>query len=64
MSFIYSVKGELYNLLLLVDPGEVVLLPALDLLRLEPEGDLLLSVLDRVGTVADVATDVLKKHRG
>ena len=47
------------NLCLLVDPVEVVLLPGLDLLRLEPESDLLLGVLDGVGTVADVATDVL-----
>jgi hypothetical protein len=35
------------------------LLPALELLRLEPESDLLLGRLDGVGAVADVATDVL-----
>lgn len=33
-------------------------LPALDLTLLEPEGDLLLAVLDRVGAVADVAADI------
>lgn len=33
-------------------------LPALDLTLLEPEGDLLLAVLDGVGAVADVAADV------
>lgn len=30
----------------------------MDLTLLEPEGDLLLGVLDAVGTVADVASDV------
>jgi hypothetical protein len=35
------------------------LLPALELLRLEPESDLLLGRLDGVGAVADVAADVL-----
>ena len=33
-------------------------LPALDLTLLEPEGNLLLAVLDGVGAVADVAADV------
>jgi hypothetical protein len=45
--------------LLLVDPVVGSLLPGDELLRLEPEGDLLLGVLDGVGTVADVATDIL-----
>jgi proteasome assembly chaperone (PAC2) family protein len=35
------------------------LLPGLELLGLEPEGDLLLGGLDGVGAVADVAADVL-----
>lgn len=47
------------NLRLLVDPVELGLLPVLDLLLLEPEGDLLLGVLDAVATVAHVAADVL-----
>ena len=37
------------------------LLPGLELLGLEPEGDLLLGGLDGVGAVADVAADVLEK---
>ena len=40
------------------------LLPGLELLGLEPEGDLLLGGLDGVGAVADVAADVLKKKGG
>jgi hypothetical protein len=49
----------LSNNLLLVDPVVGGLLPALELLRLEPESDLLLGRLDGVGAVADVAADVL-----
>ena len=45
--------------LFLVDPTLVNLGPALDLLLLEPEGDLLLGGLDAVGAVADVAADIL-----
>lgn len=45
--------------LFLVDPTLVNLGPAVDLLLLEPEGDLLLGGLDAVGAVADVAADVL-----
>jgi hypothetical protein len=45
--------------LFLVDPVVGGLLPALELLGLEPEGDLLLGGLDGVGAVADVAADVL-----
>lgn len=42
-----------------VDPVESHLLPRDDLVLLEPEVNLLLGVLDRVGAVADVATDIL-----
>lgn len=52
-------KVEWRNLGLLVDPVEGGALPGDELLRLEPEGNLLLGVLDAVGTVADVAADVL-----
>jgi hypothetical protein len=38
-------------------------LPLLELLRLEPEGNLLLSVLNAVGTVADVAANILYKSK-
>lgn len=45
---------------LLVNPsGELGGLPVEDLGGGEPEGDLLLGVLDGVGTVADVAADIL-----
>ena len=44
--------------LVLIDPLVSSGLVAVDLLRLEPESDLLLGVLDRVGAVADVAADV------
>lgn len=47
------------HLRLLVDPVESSLLPALELVGLEPQGNLLLGVLDAVGAVADVAADVL-----
>jgi len=46
------------RLRLLVDPVELSRLPALDLALLEPQGNLLLAVLDRVGAVAHVAADV------
>jgi hypothetical protein len=52
-------KIERRNLSLLVDPVEGSALPGDELLGLEPEGNLLLGVLDAVGTVADVAADVL-----
>ena len=42
-----------------VDPVESHLLPRDDLVLLEPEVNLLLGVLDRVGAVADVAADIL-----
>ena len=51
-----EVEGR--KLRLLVDPVELGLLVADDITLLEPEGDLLLGVLDRVGAVADVAADV------
>lgn len=44
--------------LVLVDPGLGGGLPGDDLLWLEPESDLLLGVLDGVGTVADVASNI------
>lgn len=47
------------HLRLLVDPVELSRLPGLELALREPERDLLLGVLDAVGTVADVAADVL-----
>lgn len=47
------------HLSLLVDPVELAVLVADDLTLLEPESDFLLGVLDAVGTVADVAADVL-----
>lgn len=46
------------DLSLLVDPVELGGLPGDDLTLLEPESNLLLGVLDGVGTVADVAADV------
>lgn len=42
----------------LVDPVVLGELPAVELILLEPEVNLLLGVLDRVGAVADVAADV------
>lgn len=47
------------RLCLLVDPVEVGWLPAVDLLLLEPEVDLLLGAVDGVGAVADVSADIL-----
>lgn len=46
---------------LLVNPSGLGGLPLEDLGGGEPEGDLLLGVLDGVGTVADVAADILVK---
>ena len=45
--------------LLLVDPAVLSGSPALDLLLIEPESNLLLGGLHGVGAVADVAADVL-----
>lgn len=45
-------------LCLLVDPVELSLLPGVELLRLEPKGDLLLGGVDGVRAVADVAADI------
>jgi hypothetical protein len=55
--------GDLTRHLFLVDPVVGGLLPALELLGLEPEGDLLLGGLDGVGAVADVAADVLERRK-
>lgn len=46
------------NLCLLVEPVKLGGLVADELLILEPEGNLLLGVLDAVGAVADVAADI------
>ena len=46
--------------LFLVDPVVLGRLPALDLTLVKPQGDLLLGGLDGIGTVADVAADVLR----
>lgn len=46
------------SLLLLVDPAELGSLVGDGLAVLEPEGNLLLGVLDGVGAVADVAADI------
>lgn len=46
------------NLLLLVDPAVLGSLVGNGLTLLEPESNLLLGVLDGVGTVADVAADI------
>lgn len=52
--------GHLFGrLCLLVDPVERGLLPALNLLGLEPQSDFLLGILDAVATMANVAADVL-----
>jgi hypothetical protein len=49
------------NLRLLVDPVVLGGLPAVELVLLEPESNLLLGVLDGVGTVADVAVGGTEK---
>ena len=50
---------KLFNpLSLLIDPVELGRLVADDIILLEPEADLLLGVLDRVGSMADVSTDI------
>lgn len=53
-----SFKKPRASRLVLVDPVELGRLPADELTLLEPEGNLLLGVLDAVGAVADVAADV------
>ena len=60
---IFRSKIEQRNLSLLVDPVELAVLVLLELLRLEPEGNLLLGVLDAVGAVADVAANILYKSK-
>ena len=46
------------SLWLLIDPVELSILILLDLVRLEPQRDLLLGTLDTVRAVADVSTDI------
>ena len=46
------------HLWLLIDPVELGRLPALNLLRLEPQSNLLLCALHAVGAVANVAADI------
>jgi hypothetical protein len=55
LSKVYFVPTEL----LLVDPVVLSLLPAVDLLLLEPQVNLLLGGLDSIGAVADIAADIL-----
>lgn len=50
-----SLGGHLF----LVDPGVLRLLVGDEILLGEPKGNLLLGVLDRVRTMADVAADIL-----
>lgn len=59
--FLSNRRQRQEHLRLLVDPVELAVLVADDLTLLEPESDFLLGVLDAVGTVADVAADVLFK---
>lgn len=54
---ILSIRHQHDGGLVLVNPGLVLLGPGLDLVSTEPEGDLLLGVLDRVTSVADVSAD-------
>ena len=54
----YVLVGSRYCNLLLVNPIVLSRLPAQNLLWLEPESDFLLCVLDGVGAVADVTSDI------
>ena len=47
------------HLWLLVDPFGLALLVRDDLAVFEPQGNLLLGIVDAVGAVADIAADVL-----
>ena len=58
-SHVYQ-RAEALRVLFLVDPFMLSQLVFKDLLRFEPQSDLLLSTLDGVGAVADVAADVLR----
>lgn len=52
-------RQQVVHLWLLVDPFSLAVLVRDDLALFEPESNLLLGVLDAVGAVADIATDVL-----
>jgi len=54
----FDAMHALESNLLLVDPVVLSALPALDLTLLEPESNFLLGVLDGVGTVADITSDI------
>lgn len=58
LRLVYSGGVEKKHLRLLVDPVELGGLVGDDIAILEPEGNLLLGVLDGVRAVADVAADV------
>ena len=53
-----SALDQIANLSLLIDPVELSRLVGLNLLRLEPESNLLLSALNAIGAVADVAANI------
>ena len=53
-----SVHQQLHHLL--VDPVLLAAVPVAQLLGLEPESDLLVGGVDRVGAVADVTTNLRK----
>lgn len=57
---VFLSASRVRHLCFLVDPGSAVALVVDDLTLLEPESDLLLGVLDAVGTVANVAADLWK----
>merc|ERR1712000_220233 len=58
MMFMSDTTRSRMHLCLLIDPIELSRLVRLNLLRLEPEGDLLLRALNTVRAVADVAADI------
>merc|ERR1711977_619213 len=58
MMFMSDTTRSRMHLCLLIDPIELSRLVRLNLLRIEPEGDLLLRALNTVRAVADVAADI------